>query len=50
MPQRWDSSAITSWAWRLVPTKSTVLPSAARLVTNSSASRNFFTVLFRSMM
>ena len=36
---------MTSCAWRLVPTNRIVPPSAARLVTNSSASRNSLTVL-----
>jgi hypothetical protein len=50
IPQRCASSEITSCACRFVPTKRMVLPSAARFVTNSSASRNSFTVLLRSMM
>ena len=44
IPQRCASSAIASWAWRLVPTNRIVRPSAARFVANCSASRNSFAV------
>ena len=47
---RCASSAIASCACRLVPTKSTVRPSAARFATNCSASRNNLAVFERSMM
>ena len=50
MPHRLASSTTMSWAWRLVPTNSTVLPLAARSRTNASASPNSLAVWLRSTM
>jgi hypothetical protein len=50
MPQRVASSAIVSCACFFVPTNRTVPPLADRSRAKTWASRNFFSVFYRSVM